>query len=136
MSMTELDIPEQVLPAQFFHPNSTTTPERMLILAILQGAYEDFHIFKSSQSPRAKEKLQETLNWIFSENETWPFSFINICNFLNLDPGMMREKFLNGPRFRNNRLRRPGNPTKVVRNDYSKMKNREYALARKRRQSV
>jgi len=86
MSMT-------ILPAQFDHPAASPAhgrPEAALMRAVLEDAVqcvrEGWHT-----ADRSKQQLaREALGWLFSEDEEWPFSFVNICTMLGLDPEYLR----------------------------------------------
>jgi hypothetical protein len=40
---------------------------------------------------RSKQQLaREAWGWLLSEEEEWPFSFVNICTVLGLDPEYLR----------------------------------------------
>jgi hypothetical protein len=64
--------------------------EGRLVLAVLLDAVallrED--AFGRVQHPRAV--VRSTLDWVFTDEETWPLSFVNVCSDLGLEPAALR----------------------------------------------
>ena len=65
-------------------------PEQELMLAVLCDAIEC--IFKYCDEPVAiRARLyHEAQEWLFDRDEKEPFSFLNVCDGLNLDPSYVR----------------------------------------------
>jgi hypothetical protein len=87
---TELLAPDTVLPEQLAAPrrDSLISGERALMLAVLEDAIRCY-----LEPPRGAVRVQrEAENWIFHGDESWPFSFVNICDALGLAAGPMRRK--------------------------------------------
>lgn len=87
---TELLAPDTVLPEQLAAPrrDSLICGERALMLAVLEDAIRCY-----LEPPRGAIRIQrEAENWIFNGDESWPFSFVNICDALGLAAGPMRRK--------------------------------------------
>jgi hypothetical protein len=85
--------PETTLPEQFqrlWHGTPSTTPECLLMYAVLLQACDDLR--KSGRgSPRVARRLHdEALRWFASDNRTWAFSFLNVCDALGLSPLLLR----------------------------------------------
>jgi len=82
-------------------PRYQVTPEKRLMLAILQDAVACLEkgLFRSSQ--RCSRPAYEAAQWIAQRDRTWLFSFENICDNLNLDAEALRQQLL--------RKERPGN---------------------------
>src|SRR4051812_18705519 len=82
-----------ILPAQFHPPAATPAhgrPEAALMRAVLEDAVQCICEGWLSQH-RAKRRLgREALEWLFSEDGQWPFSFVNICTLLGLEPEYLR----------------------------------------------
>lgn len=84
----------------FDEPNHTGSPERMLLLAVLERAILDF----VGNDPREALAAEE---WIFahSNHETAePFSFSWICRELDLSAGAVSEIIRAMPKRGNNRI--------------------------------
>jgi hypothetical protein len=61
-----------------------------LMYAVLQDALQCFR-GHSSRNPRSARRLaREAEEWFFSEDVDWPFSFLNMCAALGLDPSYIR----------------------------------------------
>jgi hypothetical protein len=67
--------------------------EERLMLAVLQDAVE-CQQYALSECPWEKQLFQEAETWILARNSDWAFSFENICETLNLDPGYIRRGLL------------------------------------------
>jgi len=50
----------------------------------------------SGQRRRMQRQVEQDEEWLRSEDVTHLFSFTNICQLLRLDPGEVREAYLNG----------------------------------------
>src|SRR5215468_11918810 len=42
------------------------------------------------KTSKARQLLRETLRWLRSNDRTWTFSFLRICEHLDLNPGAIR----------------------------------------------
>ncbi len=60
-----------------------STPHRSLMVAVLRAAIED-----------ARDSAERTsaMAWVTSTDRLWPFSFENICEALDMDPGEVRRQ--------------------------------------------
>jgi hypothetical protein len=84
---------DPVVIEQFFK-NGIRGGEERLMLAVLQDAVECFQEYILAQYPGEKKLFQEAEDWILEKNTDWPFSFENICETLQLDPGYLRQGLL------------------------------------------
>lgn len=81
-----------VLPEQFFNlPDGCSTGEAALMRAVLEDAFNCFIKPFVEDGQRAQRLAEEAEAWFFSQDECWPFSFINICTALGLDPEYVRK---------------------------------------------
>jgi len=80
-------------------PRYQVTPEKRLMLAILQDAVACLEkgLFRTSQ--RCSRPAYEAAQWIAQRNRTWLFSFENICDNLNLDAEALRQRLLRKERY-------------------------------------
>lgn len=87
-----MDFPQDViLPEQFFLPLSPLNyGVGALLSAILTDAVTCFKRHSRATNPRARRLGQETEEWFFRNEPEWPFSFLSICEALNLDPDYIR----------------------------------------------
>ena len=83
-----------VLPEQFYNPPARTTGrgEIALMRAVLEEALDCFQKQFVKSGRRAQRLAREAEEWIYSDEVRWPFSFVNICAVLCLDPGYLRLK--------------------------------------------
>ncbi|MCW5893200.1 MAG: hypothetical protein KIT14_22015 [bacterium] len=87
---SELLAPDTVLPEQLAAPrrDSLISGERALMLAVLEDAIRCY-----LEPPRGAIRIQrEAEHWLWSADETWPFSFVNICDALGIAAGPLRRK--------------------------------------------
>ena|SRR3990172_6529413 len=85
--------PDVLLPAQFFasmRKRVPREPEYRLIVAVLQDAIECFqkHLFARDQ--KMWQLHEDAREWIASDDRSWPYSFVSICEVLNLSPAYIR----------------------------------------------
>jgi hypothetical protein len=90
-------VPEAALPAQFadiWHKTRAITPERALALAVLWEAVADLGKFRFAARRRQQRLYWEAYNWVTSDDRSWPFSFANLCDTLNLTVEPVRKQLL------------------------------------------
>lgn len=93
----ELLKPETILPAQFqrmWCGTRKTTPERALLMAVLQQALEDLRNYEERRGAHARRLYREAYQWMASDERCWPFSFLNLCDLLGLSAGALRAELL------------------------------------------
>lgn len=92
--------PCTILPAQFFtgrQRNRACTGEQCLMAAILEDAVALYLSPKLPRTSKAFHVLREARRWVRSSDRSWVFSFLRICEALDLDPNAIRR----GLRIRN-----------------------------------
>jgi hypothetical protein len=78
----------------------SATPEERLACAVLEDALRI--VTKPGVSHgRGRYLRGETEAWLLSEDTAWPFSFLNVCSALALDPGWLRKSLRTRPGTRN-----------------------------------
>jgi hypothetical protein len=92
--------------------------EKRLMLAVLESATEDFQKYVLANHKRGRDLFDQAEAWIFNADDPSFFSFENICQHLQLDPGYMRRGFV---RWKDDATRN-GSPGK-----YTKRPNRRAA---------
>jgi hypothetical protein len=65
-------------------------PEKELMLAILADAIECILKYCEQPIPMRIKLFQEAREWLFDHEEKEPFSFLNVCETLDLDPSYLR----------------------------------------------
>jgi hypothetical protein len=68
--------------------------EVALMYAVLEDAVRCFQEQFTAGGPHAKRLGREAEAWFFSEDQQWPFSFVNICAVLGLDTEYIRQGLL------------------------------------------
>ncbi len=91
--------PYFLTPCQYFEnfrPNLYCQPEKMLMLAVLQDAIDQYREFLSARGVHGRNACREAADWFWSDQSDWPFSYRNICDALGLDPEYLRAGVLHG----------------------------------------
>ena len=70
------------------------SPEKRLILAILDDAVQSFIATVKPRNPKELRDFEEAQMWIMEADSDWIFSFDSICNQLGLDPDYLRSGLL------------------------------------------
>lgn len=65
--------------------------ERRLVLAILEEAVRSYQHYAFATNRRGRRLFGETCEWFDSQDNSWIFSFENICYALDLDPDHIRQ---------------------------------------------
>jgi hypothetical protein len=70
------------------------TSRKDLATGILKQAGLDLRRFHDATSAVEREFYLDALHWVTSDDCSWPFSFLNVCQALNLAPETVREEVL------------------------------------------
>lgn len=70
------------------------TSRNDLAAGILKQAVVDLRRFHGATSAVEREFYLDAHRWLTSDDSSWPFSFSNVCQTLNLAPGTVREEAL------------------------------------------
>ena len=89
--------PETVLPEQFFRRSVASSPERRLMLAVLEGALLDLRRSANRNTLRMRRLADEVEGWFAADDDGWPCSFPSICHALGIDAAAVRSRL---PRWR------------------------------------
>lgn len=85
---------EVILPEQFFRPApdsfASWTGERRLLFAVLDDALGSFLKHRCDRSRRGQRLFRETVEWFWSTDQQWLYSFETICQHLNFDADYIR----------------------------------------------
>lgn len=90
-------IPEAALPSQFgdiWHRSRAISPERALALAVLWEAVFDLEKFRFAARRRQQRLYWEAYEWVASIDRRWPYSFVNLCELLDMRPNAVRQQLL------------------------------------------
>src|SRR5881275_2488521 len=70
------------------------TSRKDLAAGILKQAGLDLRRFHGATSAIEREFYQDAYRWVVSDDCSWPFSFLNICQMLELAPDILRQELL------------------------------------------
>jgi len=70
------------------------TSRKDLADGILKQAALDLRRFHGASSAVEREFYLDAHRWVTSDDCNWPFSFLNVCQTLNLAPEIVREEVL------------------------------------------
>lgn len=68
--------------------------EEVLAAAVLRLAFEDLQKHRGATETRRRRAFREAYVWVKSNERQWPFSFLNVCDMLDLSPQALRAKLL------------------------------------------
>lgn len=71
--------------------NPRWKPEHFLLYAVLADAISCFQKYYGRRGGPGLTLYRESRDWFFSDDVGWPFSFLNTCEFLNLDPSVIKK---------------------------------------------
>ncbi len=71
-------------------PRGGLTAELELVHAMLRDAIQSYQKFAFAKGGRSASAYREAEEWIFSDDWRWPFSFLNVCEILDLAPTYIR----------------------------------------------
>jgi hypothetical protein len=86
--------PVLILPEQFCATSSRSYKMRgeiALMCAVLEEAIESFRRYSVVPGRRPQRLAREAEEWILSTHPQWPFSYVNICAALGLNPEYVRK---------------------------------------------
>src|SRR5205807_9730629 len=70
------------------------TSRKDLAAGILKQAKLDLRRFHDATSEIEREFYLDAYRWVMSDDCSWPFSFLNVCQALDLIPETVREEVL------------------------------------------
>jgi hypothetical protein len=73
---------------------SSETVQKELAAGVLEQATQDLRRFHGATSAVERELYLDAYSWLTSDESTWPFSFLNVCQLLNLTPDIVRQKLV------------------------------------------
>jgi hypothetical protein len=72
----------------------TETSRTDLATGVLNQAAQDLRRFHGATSAVERELYLDAYRWLTSDDCSWPFSFLNVCQLLHLAPEAVREEHL------------------------------------------
>ena len=73
---------------------TSETSQRELASGILKQAAQDLRRFHGATSAIERELYLDAYRWVISDDCSGPFSFLNVCQLLNLAPESLRQELL------------------------------------------
>ena len=70
------------------------TSRKDLAAGILKQAALDLRRFHGATSAIEREFYLDAYRWVISDDCSWPFSFVNVCQALSLAPETVRQEML------------------------------------------
>jgi len=61
-----------------------------LVEAVLREAIREYQKFAGQQGRRGSRLFREVHEWFLEDDPNWDFSFINVCQILDLEPAYIR----------------------------------------------
>jgi hypothetical protein len=68
--------------------------QRQLAAGVLKQATQDLRRFHGAPSQIEQELYFDAYSWVMSDDRCWPFSFLNVCRFLDLALADVRHELL------------------------------------------
>ncbi len=87
-------LPEQLL------GRPLRTPEQRLMAAVLEDAMRELARPAGSWCGARARRQAEVWAWFEAEDVAWPYSFVNVCEALDLDPVRVRLRLTTPPHTR------------------------------------
>jgi len=73
---------------------TSETSQKDLAAGVLKQAKQDLRRFHGASSAVERELYLDAYSWFTSDDCSWPFSFLNVCQLLNLAPESLRQELL------------------------------------------
>src|SRR6266853_421310 len=70
------------------------TNQKDLAVGVLKQAAQDLRRFHGATSAIERELYLDAYSWLTSDDCSWPFSFLNVCQLLNLTPDIVRQELV------------------------------------------
>jgi hypothetical protein len=85
--------PCMILPEQFFEGATVVTGEQKLLMAMLEDVVRIYgRAVSLHATARVRLDARAARAWVDADDPRFPFSFVNVCTALGLDPGAIRRE--------------------------------------------
>jgi hypothetical protein len=83
-----------MLPSQFFGALGCVglCSEQRLMLAVLVDAINILQGWSRMRRVRKRQAFADAAQWVLMQGTNYPFSFDNVCDALNIEPEMLRQR--------------------------------------------
>ena len=69
-------------------------PKKSLAKGVLHQAATDLRLFQGVQDPISQALYMDAYSWVLSDDISWPYSFVNVCQLLKLSVEATRSDLL------------------------------------------
>jgi hypothetical protein len=76
------------------HTDNYERSQRELAAGVLKQAKQDLRRFYGATSTIERELYLDAYRWVMSDDSTWPFFFLPVCQLLNLVPEDVRQDLI------------------------------------------
>jgi hypothetical protein len=77
-----------------WHGSRRSSPEHALAVAVLWQAAADMQKFRFARRRKQQRLYRKAYEWVASDERSWPYSFVNLCEALRLSPTYLRAELL------------------------------------------
>lgn len=70
------------------------TSHREMAASVLEQAKKDLRRFYGGTTGVERELYLDAYRWIVSDDWTWPFSFVNVCELMGMTPAQLRQELI------------------------------------------
>ena len=71
--------------------DNSSGSQRELAAGVLKQATRDLRRFRGASGRIERELYLDAYRWVMSDDRSWPFSFLKVCQLLNLIPEDVRQ---------------------------------------------
>jgi hypothetical protein len=75
-------------------PDISEESQRELAAGVLKQTAQDLRRFRSATSNIERKLYLDAYRWVMSDDDSWPFSFPNVCRLLNRIPEDLRHELI------------------------------------------
>lgn len=76
------------------HTDNYEETQRELAAGVLKQAEQDLRRFHGAAGTIERELYLDAYRWVMSDDSSWPFSFLKVCQLLNFDPEDVRQDLI------------------------------------------
>jgi hypothetical protein len=93
-----LDLQRQPLITSLEREGHESGSIRALAKGVLQQAAKDLRAFHDAHEATGRELYRDAYSWVISNDLSWPYSFVNVCEALGLSAEFVRAELLTDAR--------------------------------------
>ncbi|HEX2932874.1 MAG TPA: hypothetical protein VHV54_24305 [Candidatus Binatia bacterium] len=75
-----------------FRRSELLEPEKALLIALLEDGIHEYRKYYQARDRDGQRRFRKACEWLMADDEAWIFSFVNVCELLNLDPKYVRRR--------------------------------------------